>query len=98
MWDKVVRVYETKKSRKKIHDIKEQMELIWDEVHIIPKNIKKKEEVIKEEHPIMPELKIERPRKYDGIVITKDLDEVIKGFKYKYGLTHLCELTVILSS
>lgn len=37
MWDKVVRVYETKKSRKKIHDIKEQMELIWDEVHIIPK-------------------------------------------------------------
>lgn len=87
MWDKVVRVYETKKSRKKIHDIKEQMELIWDEVHIIPKNIKKKEEVIKEEHPIMPELKIERPRKYDGIVITKDLDEVIKGFKYKYGLT-----------
>ena len=25
MWDKVVRVYETKKSRKKIHDIKEQM-------------------------------------------------------------------------
>ena len=43
MWDKVVRVYETKKSRKKIHDIKEQMELIWDEVHIIPKNIKKKE-------------------------------------------------------
>lgn len=87
MWDKVIRAYETKKSRKKIHDIKEQMELLWEEVHIIPKNVKKEEVAAQKEPSMIPELKIERPKKYDGIVITKDLDEIIKGFKYKYGLT-----------
>lgn len=86
MWDKVIRVYETKKSRKRIHDIKELMELLWEEVHIIPKRIKK-EEAVQKETVVIPDLKIERPKKYDGIVITNDLDEIIKGFKYKYGMS-----------
>lgn len=85
MWSKVIREYENKKSRKKIHDIKDQMELLWEEVHIIPKRIKK-EEVIQKESSVIPELKIERAKKYDGIVITNDLEEIIKGFKYKYGM------------
>lgn len=83
MWEKVIRAFEAKKSRKRLHDIKEQMELIYEEVRIVSK--RKKEEK-KEEIVVKPEMKIERPQRYDGIVITKDLDEAIEGFKYKYGI------------
>lgn len=83
MWEKVIRAFEAKKSRKRLHDIKEQMELIYEEVRIVSK---RKKEQKKEEIVVEPEMKIKRPPRYDGIVITKDIDEAIEGFKYKYGI------------
>lgn len=83
MWEKVIRAFEAKKSRKRLYDIKEQMELMYEEIRIVSKRKKeeKKEEIVAEQ-----KMKIELPKKYDGIVITKNLNEAIEGFKYKYGI------------
>lgn len=90
MWDKVIRAFEAKKSKKRLHDIKEQMELIYEEIRIISKRKKeeKKEDIVPEQ-----KMKIKLPKKYDGIVITKDLNEAIEGFEYKYGITPPIHIT-----